>query len=238
MRLHVKELSAGRLELRGEAFHYLARVLRVRREDRVVLFDGAGREADATVDSVGEEALVLTAGELRAAAAGGVPLTLLIALLKGEKMDLVVQKATELGVSRLVPLASAHAVVRLGDDRRDSRRGRWQKIASEAARQSGRADVPEIAEILPPEAAFAAAPPQALRLIFDERDAPPLRQVLADARPVEVVAAVGPEGGFAPAEVDAARAAGFLPAGLGPRVLRAETAAIASLAMLRFALDR
>jgi len=129
-------------------------------------------------------------------------------------------------------------VVRLGDDRRDSRRGRWQKIASEAARQSGRADVPEIAEILPPEAAFAAAPPAALRLIFDERDAPPLRQVLADARPVEVVAAVGPEGGFAPAEVDAARAAGFLPAGLGPRVLRAETAAIASLAMLRFALDR
>ena len=237
MRLRVDELAAGPVELRGEAFHYLARVLRARRGDRVVLFDGAGREAEATVDNVGEDNLMVTAGEPRAAATTGVPVTLILALLKGEKMDLVVQKATELGVARIVPVASAHAVVRLDGERRDSRRGRWRKIASEATRQCGRADIPDIAEILTPEAAFSAAPPHALRLIFDERDDPPLRQLLGSAPPVEVVAAVGPEGGFAPAEVEAARSAGFLPAGLGPRVLRAETAAIAALAMLSVALD-
>jgi 16S rRNA (uracil1498-N3)-methyltransferase len=238
MRLRLEALAAGPVELRGEAFHYLAHVLRARRGDRLVLFDGAGREAEATVDIVGDDALVLTAGEPRAAAPAGVPVTLLLSLLKGEKMDLVVQKATELGVARVVPLASAHAVVRLDGDRRESRRARWQKIAADAARQCGRADVPEIAEILTPQEAFAAAPARAMRLVFHERDAPPLRRVLGDALPEEVVAAVGPEGGFAAAEIEAARAAGFLPAGLGPRVLRAETAAIAALAVLAFALDR
>src|SRR5512134_3176390 len=107
MRLHVAALAAGRVELSGEAFHHLVRVLRARRGDRVILFDGAVREAART----------------------GVELTLLLGLLKGEKMDLVVQKATELGVTRIVPLASAHAVVRLDDARGRSRVARWEKIA-------------------------------------------------------------------------------------------------------------
>jgi 16S rRNA (uracil1498-N3)-methyltransferase len=239
MRLFVARLAAGRLEVDGEGYHHLARVLRARRGDRVVLFDGAGVEADATVEDVGESTLALAVGAPRPAAVAGAPLTLLLGLLKGEKMDLVVQKATELGVARLVPLASAHAVVRLEDDaRREARRARWQRIAREAARQSGRADVPEIAAVVEPRAAFAAAPPEALRLLFHERGAPPLRQLLGDRRPAAVVAAVGPEGGFAPVEVEEARAAGFLPCGLGPRILRAETAAIAALAVLAYAVDR
>jgi 16S rRNA (uracil1498-N3)-methyltransferase len=235
MRLHVAALAAGRVELTGEPFHHLAHVLRARRGDRVVLFDGAGREADAVVDAVAADAALLTAGPPRAAAGATVELTLLVGLLKGEKMDWVVQKATELGVTRIVPLAAAHAVVRLDGARRASRIARWEKIAREAARQSGRADVPAVAAVTPPATAFVDTH-SPLRLLFHERDAAPVAPHLG---PYPAAAlAVGPEGGFAPDEVAAARAAGWQVVSLGPRILRAETAALAALAIVGHALRR
>jgi 16S rRNA (uracil1498-N3)-methyltransferase len=235
----VPRLEAGRLEIAGEGFHYLVHVLRARRGDAVVLFDGAGREADATVEAVSAGALVLAVGPSRAAAGAAVAITLLLGILKGEKMDLVVQKATELGAARVVPLATARAVVRLQGSRGDARRVRWERIAREAARQARRADVPEIA---PPAAladALAASPATALRLLFHEGDdAGPLRPALEPPAPSTVAVAIGPEGGFAPDEVALARDAGFQVVGLGKRVLRAETAAIAALAIVGYALDR
>lgn len=233
MRLHLPEISAGRLEIHGAGFHYLARVLRARRGDTVVLFDGAGQEARAVVDTISDTALVLTVDEPREVGQAAVPLTLMLGLLKGEKMDLVVQKATELGATRIVPLKTAHAVVRLDEERGEARRGRWSRIAAEAARQSGRSDVPEIDAPTDLASALAAAPPHALRLLLHERETARLGASLEAERPLEIVLAVGPEGGFAPEEVAAARAAGFVVVGLGPRVLRAETAAIAAVAVVR-----
>src|SRR5262249_24407597 len=162
-----------------------------------------------------------------------VALALLIGLLKGEKMDWVVQKATELGVARVVPVATTHGVVKLDAERAASRRERWTRIAEEAAKQCGRADLPEIAEVSAFAEAVAAARGWKLLLHEAERGQP-LRAALPASAPEVVTVAVGPEGGFAPDEVAAARAAGFAVSGLGPRVLRAETAAIAALAVLGF----
>jgi 16S rRNA (uracil1498-N3)-methyltransferase len=232
MRLHLPELAPGRVEIHGAGFHYLAHVLRARPGDKVVLFDGAGQEADAIIEVVAEAGLVLSVSAPRAAATRGAPITLLCGLLKGEKMDLVIQKATELGAARIVPLVTDRSVVRLDEERGEARRARWSRIAAEAARQSRRADVPEIAAPTDFGAALAAAAPHALRLLLHEGETAPLRL----DEPLEVVVAVGPEGGFSPEEVAAARAAGFQVAGLGPRVLRAETAAIAALAVVGYLL--
>lgn len=235
MRLHVPPaaLAAGRVELAGEPFHHLVHVLRARRGDRVTLFDGAGREAEATVETLGEAGATLCAGEPREVPRPAVDLTLLLGLLKGEKMDLVVQKGTELGMTRLVPLAVAHAVVRLDEARHGGRLARWEKIAREAARQCGRADVPEITPVVAPDEAFRAA--TGLRLCFHEREPAPLAPLLVGAPPAATLA-VGPEGGFSSAEIAAARHTGFHVVSLGPRVLRAETAAIAALAICSHAL--
>jgi 16S rRNA (uracil1498-N3)-methyltransferase len=153
------------------------------------------------------------------------------ALAKGEKMDLVVQKATELGASRIVPLASERAVVKLQPGA--AKLDRWRRIAQEAARQCGRADVPRIDE--------PCGLAEVLRML---RDDPERRGLLLDveekslrlsaaARGVSrLLLAVGPEGGFSPEEHDQARRGGMLPVALGPLVLRTETAGLAALAVL------
>jgi 16S rRNA (uracil1498-N3)-methyltransferase len=233
-------LSAGARRVDGDDFRYLARVLRLAHGDELVLFDGAGREARARVEHVdgitGFMTLEVEApAPVDARAQGATSITLLCALLKGEKMDLVVQKACELGAARLVPVTAARSVVKLDAARGASRSERWRKIAREAARQCGRADVLEVAEVSSLEAALAAAPEGARFVLHEGARTSPLSAALP-ATATHVTAAVGPEGGFTDAEVAAARALGFQPVGLGPRVLRAETAALAVLAVLGWAL--
>lgn len=230
-RLHVAELGAGQVVL-GEAEHrYLARVLRLRAGDRLVLFDGRGREADAVITRVGDADIALDVGDARALEGATLDLTLILPLLKGEKMELVMQKATELGVTRIVPAVAARSVVRLATDRAGGRISRWRRIAIEAARQCGRADLPAVADPVALESALREAPVDAFRVMFHESSTLPLRQVWPLTRAGAAVVAVGPEGGFTDDEVAAGRAAGFVIAGLGPRVLRAETAAITAVAI-------
>jgi 16S rRNA (uracil1498-N3)-methyltransferase len=237
-RLYVESLAPGRLRLAGVDFRYLARVLRLGPGAELVLFDGLGREARARIVSVGGHEVEVEVEEPRVQEAPRrLHLTLMVALLKSEKMDLVVQKATELGVDRLVPVAAARSVVRLDPARAAARVSRWGKIAREAARQCGRADAPEVAAPLPLGEAVAQAPADAWKALLHEGTrAASLRSALPDRPPQAVVAAVGPEGGFEAAEVDAAREAGFAVVGLGPRILRAETAALAALVVLGYAL--
>jgi 16S rRNA (uracil1498-N3)-methyltransferase len=153
-------------------------------------------------------------------------------------MDLVVQKACELGAARLVPVQAARSVVKLDGERGASRVERWRKIAREAARQCGRADVLDVADVADLEAALAGAPEGARYVFHEGARTSPLAAALppAGTNVLDVTAAVGPEGGFTAHEVEAARAHGFVPVGLGPRVLRAETAALAVLAVLGWSL--
>lgn len=222
-------IGEARAELTEAARHYLRDVLRLSPGDAVELFDGRGAAWDARVGP-GFEALAL--GERRPAAPGGPALHLLFALAKGEKGDLVVQKATELGAARLAPWAAERSVVRLDPAKGAERAGRWRRIAEEAARQCGRADVPEVADPAPLAAALAAVPAGFRLVVLHGEGGAPLGALGLDGAP-GVAAVVGPEGGLAPEELAACRAAGALHATLGPRTLRAETAAIAVVALLQ-----
>jgi 16S rRNA (uracil1498-N3)-methyltransferase len=174
--------------------------------------------------------VTLALGEPRRRAPAAAPITLLQAVPRGERMDLLVQKTTELGVARIVPLVSERSVVRPTA----ARARRWQTIAQEAARQSGRADLPEVTAPLPFADALplAAASPTRLALWEEER-ARPLRQALTTAAATALL--IGPEGGLTADEIDQARAAGFLTVTLGPRILRVETAAIVAVVLVQSA---
>lgn len=158
------------------------------------------------------------------------------ALLKGERMDWLVQKATELGVAGILPLVTTRTIVRPVTGRTDKQHHRWQGIALEAAQQSERWDLPDIA---PPNTLsdfLSRQGPAHIKLILAERDkghSLPSLALTADQSPQPIVLAVGPEGGWSDEEVAQAQAAGFLPITLGERILRAETAALAALSVLQ-----
>jgi len=233
-----------RLVVAGEGHRHLARVLRVGRGESVTLFDGTGSEVEAEVVRVGarETELQVTAGARRAgvSTAPAVAITLLTAIPRGERMDLLIEKACELGVARVVPVVAERSVVRPGAG--TPRRRRWEKIAREAARQCGRADVPRVDEPLPLAVALAAPDLPATRFaLWEAERTQSLRARLAAAvatgpsgGPRSAVALlVGPEGGFPAGEIDTAAAAGFVPVSLGPRILRVETAAIVAVALVQ-----
>ena len=208
------------------SLHYLADVLRLAPGAPVEVFDGEGSAWDATF--TGSE---LRLGERQAAPLPGAKVWLCFALSRGEKGDWIVQKGTELGVSRLVPWQAERSVVRLDPERAAERARRWRRIAEEAARQCGRADVPEVA-IPGPLAGALAAPDGFVRIAFHAGAGAPLAEVARPGAP-GFLAVVGPEGGLTDREVEACLGAGFALAALGPRVLRAETAAIAAAALLQ-----
>ncbi len=229
-RLHLppERIAAGRARLTAEASHYLRTVLRLRPGDSLEVFDGAGGAWTATLGE-GEE---LALGARRDVPPPGARLWLAFALPKGEKGELVVQKATELGVERLLPFAAARSVVKLDPRRGADRARRWRRIAAEAARQCGRADLPEVDAPAPLAAVLAATPPGFRCLVFHGPGGDRLAEAVDPGASGHLLV-VGPEGGLAPAEVDRCLAAGARVASLGPRVLRAETAAIAAVALLQ-----
>jgi 16S rRNA (uracil1498-N3)-methyltransferase len=253
-----ERLEGARLTLTGPEHRHIGLVLRARPGDALTLFDGAGGEVDAEVIRVERTETELALGARRAVAGPAVPLTLLCAVPRGPRMDFLVQKTSELGVARIVPVVTERSVAR--PDAEAGKRARWEKIAREAARQCGRADLP----IVDPPVALAEAlagpalPPRRLalfastelgsaersssrggegtvsgspRLVEGERSRS-LRAALAGTEPAPTALLIGPEGGFAPAEVGMARAAGFEAVGLGERILRVETAAIVAVALV------
>ena len=216
------QVEALRVRIAGAEFRHL-RTLRLGPGDRLRVFDEDGAEHEVRLERLGAraaEAVVVATHRTRRDSS--LALVLAPALLKGAKMDLVVEKATELGVSRIAPFHSRHAVGR------GARTERWRRIAVAAAKQCGRTAVP-VVDAPVPFSALVRAPWPGLRLLAweEERDAP----LPAASAPEGVVVAVGPEGGFAAAEVDEARAHGFTSFALGPRLLRAETAAIVVAAL-------
>lgn len=227
--------------LSAEESRHLRDVLRLRAGDEAFVFDGEGREFACVVEEAGGR----RRGEARLGVRRAAPperpespleMVLGVGLLKGEKFDLVVQKATELGASAVVPVSTKRADVRLRDERDAAARvERWRRLALEAAKQSGRARLPAVE---PPTDfdAFVSAAPRAgeLRLLFSERGGRDFAAAAGgDAPTTAVRALVGPEGGWDDAELEEARRRGWLLVTLGGRTLRAETAALVVAALLQ-----
>jgi 16S rRNA (uracil1498-N3)-methyltransferase len=226
------QAAAGPVRVEGEAFHHL-RVLRVAAGDTLEVFDGKGQAWQAEVLSVELNAALLRLGPPWTAHRGR-PITLVQALPKADKLELVLQKATELGAHAFFPAASERSVVRLQAASAEARRARWQRIVEEAARQCGRSDVPTVHAVRGLLDAVRALAPTTRVLVLDEEEKV-LRLTGAASQdagaPLALV--VGPEGGLARTEVEALRALGGISVSLGPLVLRTETAALAALAVLR-----
>jgi 16S rRNA (uracil1498-N3)-methyltransferase len=223
----------------AEARH-LREVLRLKVGDDVYLFDGEGKEFHCRVEESRRDSarLKIIAEIDPTRAESPLELTLAVALLKGEKFDLVVQKATELGVVHLAPVVTRLADIRLRDESDAAKRvARWQRIALEAAKQSGRAVVPTIATPVPFGTLIqeAAEEPETGRLMFSERDGQSLREATQSfaANTTRLTAIVGSEGGWTDEEIANARQAGWTIVTLGGRTLRAETAAIAVTVLLQ-----
>lgn len=225
-------LTTGKdASLDGQAARHLVRVLRVAAGDELVLFNGDGFEYPARVLSTGRDALTASVGPARdPGTEPSLPLVLCQGLARGARMDTAIQKATELGAQRILVIAARRGVVWLDDERAASRREHWQGVAASAAEQSGRVQVPAVSGPLTLAAALDALPDDALRLIAEPGTGCPL----PDAPPAGgIVLLVGPEGGWDEAELELAKARGCAPLGLGPRVLRTETAPLAALAILQ-----
>lgn len=224
-------ISGARATLLPADVHYLRGVLRLSPGAEVEAFDGEGGAHDARlVEEAGAFALAL--GPRRDAPRPGARVELAFALARGDRCDLIVQKATELGAARLSPFAAARAVVRLDGARGAERATRWRRIAAEAARQCGRADVPVVDEPAPLDRVLSAAAPELRKILFYEGGGQLLAEVVDRDAPGHL-ALLGPEGGFTSEEVEACLAAGARLATLGPRVLRVETACIAAVALLQ-----
>jgi len=232
--------DGARVVLSSEESRHLRDVLRLRAGDEAFVFDGEGREFACVVS--GEGGRGRAALEVRGRVEPQRPespldLTLAVALLKGEKFDLVVQKATELGAWRVAPVLTKRADVRLRDGREAERRVvRWRRLALEAAKQSGRARVPVVAGPVAFDSLAAVAPrADELRALFAERGGVGLDSLPVDVEsgPAFVTALVGPEGGWDDEELELARGRGWAIITLGGRTLRAETAAVVVTALLQ-----
>lgn len=223
---------------RAESRH-MAAVLRLAPGDLIIAADGQGHDYTVRLESLGDTATGTILGVSDNRRESPLAITLLQGIAKGDKMETIVRAVTELGVARVLPAISARTVVRLEPSRWRERGRRWQRVAREAAKQCGRAVVPEVEGPRPlGEWLTATAGQGDLRLCFWEGQAPPLGQALASltSLPTTVLVLVGPEGGLAREEVDAACAVGYITASLGPRILRSETAgpAIAAILQSRF----
>jgi 16S rRNA (uracil1498-N3)-methyltransferase len=232
------ELAPGAtLALPVAAAQHIARVLRLQPGDELRLFNGDGGEYEARVGLIARSSVSVLVGARHAVnRESPLQVTLLQGIARGEKMDLILQKATELGVAAIRPLMSLRSNVRLSKDNMDRKHGHWLGVMRSACEQSGRNRVPELLPAMRVADALATLQQPVRLLLEPEESAQGLRQlvpVTAGAPIGPVVLLVGPEGGFDETEIAAAQAAGFRSCRMGPRVLRTETAALAALAALQ-----
>ena len=227
MRVFVETLAAGELAVTGDEHHYLSRVRRARVGDEIELVDGQGHRARAVIEKIGERESVLRAGLVESIADAAPRLRVLVPLIKGDRMDTCLEKLVEVGADELVVWPAARSVVKLGGGRRDARLAHYEGLVQAAARQSGRARVPLVAIA---DSLAAALPATGVKIVLDPN---------AERAPFpagdELTIVSGPEGGLAPEELDVLSAAEFLSIGLGPRVLRAETAPVVAVVLVRAA---
>ena len=220
-------LEVGELTVRDDEHHYLARVRRARSGDPVELVDGTGKRARAVIAKIGPDETVLHVHGVEAIVDLPPRVRAVVPLIKGDRMDTCIEKLVEVGVDDIVVWPAARAVVKLEGARRASRLEHYHSLAQASARQCGRASVPTVMLADSLSAAIAALP-TGVRIVLD-----PAAERVAWPTGDDVTIASGPEGGLAPDELDALIVHGFAAQGLGPRVLRAETAPVVAIALLR-----
>ena len=227
--------NGSEVRLHPDAAHHAVRVLRLGVGEPVVLFDGLGGEFEARITSIERgDVCVRTGAHVGIERESRLYVTLVQGLSSGDRMDITLQKAVELGVAAIQPVATERSVVKLKDERAQRRVEHWQNLVIAACEQCGRNRVPEVAAVLSLPEWLAqiemAAPQDEARLLLS----PEATQSLKDLTPVaRMTLLVGPEGGLSPVETRLAQSRGFKPVRLGPRTLRTETAALATLAAIQ-----
>ncbi len=241
--LSPNDWPAGRLT--GSESHHARDVLRLTAGDQLVVFDGRGREATAEISALDSGAVGLRILQETLTPRLRARLSLAQAIPKAKNMDLIVQKAVEIGAAEIFPLLSARSVVQLDEDSAAQKQTKWRTVAIEAAKQCGQNWLPQVHRPRSPEEFFRELETSfELRLIGSlQPGALHLKNVLADyaqthngARPASALMVIGPEGDFTPAEIALARSHGCTPLTLGPIILRVETAAVYCLSILSYEL--
>ncbi|MBD2844467.1 16S rRNA (uracil(1498)-N(3))-methyltransferase [Paenibacillus sp. IB182496] len=241
------QFDADRVTIDGDDAHHLARVMRIQTGGRIVVCDGERREALAEVSEIGADRVVARIVEERPASAREPRwrVTIAQALPKGDKLETVIQKGTELGAYAFVPFEAARTVVRYDNRKEEKRRSRWTRIAKEAAEQAHRGRLPQVEEVQSWGALLRRIPSCDLALLcYEAQGGAPERGIGAALRrfgaqpraagQADILVIVGPEGGFTPEEAEQAEAAGAVSVGLGARILRTETAGMAALTCLMY----
>ena len=232
-RFHLPPEDWQAAALTGDEARHLSQVLRGKAGDVITVFDGNGRRASAKVLQVSRDRVSLEVSEVVSPAPPQPRITLAQAIPKGKTMDLIVQKAVELGVAGIEPLVTRHTIVQPGEGKSE----KWTRVALEACKQCGQDMLPEISPAITFDTWIArAANISGLKLIASLAPAAqPMREVLrAHPATTQATILVGPEGDFSPQETDAALAAGFIPVSLGNIVLRVETASLFCISALRY----
>ena len=228
------------IRMTGDLLHHLRDSLRLHPGTLLTLNDGCGTRYRVEVTQVSSQAIDSRIIDQQTESGRKTsPIVLGQALIKGDKMDWVIQKATELGVDTIVPIQSAHSVIKLNPERLEHQRSRWERIARDAAQQSERWTIPTLADPLDLAQICRYYASASVKGLLAERSCgPSLATIpLPQDHQHPIVLLVGPEGGWAPEEQRLAQELGFIPLTLGPRILRAETAAIAALSILQSRLD-
>jgi 16S rRNA (uracil1498-N3)-methyltransferase len=229
------DFSSPRITIQNSAeLHHLKNVLRLKKGDKIEIFDGKGLEILGLIENMTETSAVIGVVGRRQEEGGATRIILACAIPKKAKFEFIIEKATELGVDEIIPMQTARTEVIVQGERKDKKNARYQAVAVNAAKQSGRSVVPKIAPVTLFKEVIAEAGEDAVKLLpclVGERW--PLSVALEGSKNKRILVLIGPEGDFTPQEVDAALKAGFIPVSLGETTLKVDTAAIAVVAFAR-----
>ena len=230
-------VAGGKIMIRGGELHHARDVMRLAAGDAIVVFDGTGKEYHGIIQKIDKGQMTVTIKKTAERKSEGCRLILIQALPRSDKMDLIVEKATELGVERIIPVTTERTVARPDTKKENLKVERWRKIALIAAKQCGRTTIPEVMPITGFEDSLKALNDSEIKIIpclYDDTKA--LKEVLRGRKVGSAVIFIGPEGDFTKKEVEAAKAIGAIPVSFGREILRSETAAICALSILNYEL--
>ena len=238
-RIFIKDVLQEHIIITGSDAHHLGRVMRAKAGDHIVVADDMGKVAECEITGFTENTVELKLlQELEERTESPVEITLVQCLPKGDKLELITQKATELGINSIVPVISANCVVKYDSKKAKAKQDKWQKIANEAGKQCGRSQLPEVQPVqtlkqwLENNAGDAAL---ALWMCYENEEQQGIKEFLkANTDKKRFAIVIGPEGGFSLEEAELARSLGIASVSLGTRILRAETAAIAAMTIVQY----